>query len=119
LSEHLVQPLAQPVEAPALHRFGQPRPDDQDVVTAARDPLEPGTPELPQLPLDPVADNGAADPFRHREPEPGRALLLAREPVENEVAGRDGAAVPVDGVEVARPGETVAPLHGIDRAQAE
>src|SRR5262249_41715112 len=74
-------------------------------------PLEPRTPDLAQLALDPVPDDRSADLLRDRDPEPRGVPVLARERVQDEEARRDRPALPVDRVEVPGARETVAPLH--------
>src|SRR4051794_30098690 len=100
LREHLVDPLAEPVEAVRIDRLGQAGTDDQDVVVAGRHAIEAVVPRLAELPLDAVALDGAADRLRHREAKTGRGLLLLWKPVEDEKARRDRASVTVDGVEI-------------------
>ena len=110
--QDLVDALAQPVEPARLDRLGQARPGDEHVVAARRDALEPRAPRLAQLALEPVARHRGAERLRHREPQPRLAApVLAREPVEDEVAAREGAAVAIDGLEIARAREAVAALH--------
>ena len=89
---------------------------DQDEVATPGDLVEAGAPRLAELALDPVADDGAADAARDGEADPGRSLVVARERVEDEEAGRDRAAVPVDRVEVARARKTMPALHVDPRA---
>ena len=69
-------------------------------------------PDLAQLALDPVADDGVPGRLRHREAEPRLAGLArrARTSTGSGSASRR-AAVAVDGVEVARAGEAVLALH--------
>src|SRR6185369_11201718 len=107
--EDLRDALAQPLEPAALDRLSEAGPRDQDVVVAhgevALDLLERRT----QAALDPVSFDRAAKLPRDGEAEPRAETVtfLAREGVEDEIAGGRGAAVPVDGVEVARAGKTV------------
>jgi len=57
---------------------------------------------------------GVADRLGHGEPESRIAdSLFALEPVERQEAGRDGAAVAIDGVEVAGAGKAVPALHAL------
>src|SRR5580765_6180512 len=119
LAEHLVHALYEPVVAARLDRLGQARADDEDVVVRAVDlaALEPGAPDLAELPLDPVAHDGGAGRLRDGETEPrlARLVLGALEAVERQVARRDRAAVPVDGVEVAGAREAMLALHYAER----
>jgi hypothetical protein len=73
-------------------------------------------PGLAKLALDTVPHDRVADRLRHREAEPRlvAVTVLPREPVEDEEARRRGAAAPVDGVEVPRPGQAVAALHVLE-----
>jgi hypothetical protein len=97
--------------------LGQPGPGDEDIVVTLlreRDELAPG---LPQLPLDPAADDGVADGLRDGETEARLhrflALLVgAREPVEDEIPRGGRAPLPVDGIEVPGAGEAVPALRG-------
>ena len=92
------------------------RPRDQHVVLPFGHTVEHRAPSLTQLPLDAVAHDGASELLRDGNPQPRIvAITVAVEPVENEETRRHGAAVPVDGVEVARAGEAVAALHGCGR----
>src|SRR5438128_9800885 len=86
LPEHLVDALAEPLEAVRLDRLGQPGPHDQHVVVRGRHGFEPGAPDLSQLPLNPAARRRAADRARDAEAEPRLTGLLLRKPVEDEVA---------------------------------
>src|SRR5437588_286242 len=83
---------------------------------AGGDLRQAGAPRLPELPLDPVPDDGAAGPARDGEADPRRAVVVAGKRVEDEEAGLDRAAVPVDRVEVARAREAMPALHVDPRA---
>jgi hypothetical protein len=113
LLQDLVHALAQPVGAAFLGRLGQTRPDDQNVVSAGWQRLQPSAPELAKPALDPVSGHGSRDRLlRHGEAEPWlAALLFAREPIQGEKACRDRPAVPVDRIEISRTREAVAALH--------
>src|SRR5580765_5832642 len=111
-TEHLDDPLAEPVEPALLGSLRQPRPGDEDIVAALLGPRLERPPRFPQLPLHAVADDGAPDRPRHREAEPRIAVaLLTGERVERQEARRGRAAAPVDRVEVPRPREAMAALH--------
>src|SRR5687768_12220993 len=69
LLQDLVHALLQPVEAARLDGLRQARPGDQDVVLACRHVLELGAPTLSKLPLESVADDGAAELLRDGDPE--------------------------------------------------
>ncbi len=87
-------------------------PDHEHVVAARRDLIEAGAPELAELPLDAVSLNGCPGVLRHGEAEPRVVVLFfAGKPVQDEVACRRRAALPVDGVEVLRSAEPVPALH--------
>ena len=112
LSEHLVDAGGEPVVAVRLGRLGQALAHDEHVVVRRWHTLEPRAHELAQLALDSIPDDGVPDRLRHGEAEARIAdRLLALEPVERQEARRDGPAVAVDGVEVARAGEAVPALH--------
>ena len=116
-------PAPRPRVRRASRRRGSPpprqgRPRDEHVVAAGGDPLEPRAPGLAQPPLDAVPVDRAARPLRHGDPQPRLAVVVAREPVEDEEARRDRAAVAVDRVEVPRAREAVAALHDRGRAAA-
>src|SRR3954453_3635130 len=120
LPEDLVDALAEPVEAARVHGLGQAGADDEHVVLVLRQLRQARAKRLAQAALDLVAHDRRPDGLRHREPEPRLATLLAREPVKDEEARRDRAAVPVDRVEVARARESVAALHArVQRGQAD
>src|SRR4051794_2351797 len=85
LLEHLVHALAEPLMAARLGGLGQARPYDEDVVIVGANAsgVEPRAPDLAQLALDPVANDGVARSLGNREPETGLpGLALAREPVK-------------------------------------
>ena len=102
---------ASPSRASRPARRGRAR--REHVVLPARDRREELAPRLAQQPLHAVPCDRGADGARHRETEPRLAvgIVVAREPVQDEVPTRRRAATPVDGVEVLRPGEPVAALH--------
>src|SRR5215207_1057473 len=120
LAENFLETLAHPLGAAALLGLAEGRPHEQDVVRAGRHVGDELTPALAETALDPVAGHRAPDLLGDRDPEAHvtALVILSIEPVEDEVAGRDGTAVPVDGVEVARAGEAVAALHGCGAAPA-
>ena len=113
LLQNFVHALAEPLGAALLRRLGQAWPDDQDVVSARRQRLQPSAPQLAKAALDPVPGHGPRNCFlRHRKAKPWLAtILFPREPVEGEKACRDRPAVPVNRVEVSRSREAVAALH--------
>ena len=100
LPEHLVEPLPEPRGVVAGERLAERGPRDQNVVPAGRYAADPLAPAFAQPPLHAVPLHRRARALRHGDPEPGLAVVVAREPVEDEEARRDRAAVPVDGVEV-------------------
>src|ERR687897_250230 len=114
LAENFLETLADPFGAAALLGLAEGGPNEQDVVRPWRYVGDELAPNLAKATLDPVAGHRAPDLLGDRDPEAHVALLviLSIEPVEDQVAGRDRAPVPIDGVEVARAGETVAALHG-------
>jgi len=74
--------------------------------------LETGSPELPQLPLDPVARNGVPGSLWHGKAKPRvPRIVLALEPVEDEEACGRRASLPVDGVKVSRARQAMPALH--------
>jgi len=102
------------VEKPVVPAPGSISPRYPDMLRQA------GVEGLPQAALHLVAHNRRADCLRHREPQPGPVAVLAREPVEDQEARRDGAPMAIDRVEVARAREAVAALHArVQRSQAE
>src|SRR5919199_4788637 len=114
LPQHLVDAVAEPAGATLVRCLGETGPDDQHVVSSRRQRLESRAPELAQATLDPVSSDGTRDGFlRHRQPEPRLlAAVLACEPVKRQEPRRNGATVPVDGIEVSRARETVTAVHG-------
>ena len=111
-SQELVHVLAEPGGALGVGGLDEAGPHDEHVVATRRDVFEPGPPELAEPALDAVALHGRAGALRHGEAEAGLVVrLLARKPVEDEVAGRRRAALAVDGVEVLRAGEPVPTVH--------
>ena len=85
--------------------LGEAGPHDQHVVAAGR--IRPSRSRQSSRSWRLILFRVTALPtaLRDREPEPGLAVggvVLARERVEDEVARRDRAPLPVDGVEVAR-----------------
>ena len=105
----LVRTLPDPSATATIVR--EAGPNNQDVVASRLDLRKELRPDLTQLPFDPVPDDCATGAAGNRQPDPRLVASLARERVEDEEPGRDGAAVPVDGVEVPRSGETVPALH--------
>jgi len=104
------------------HGFGQPGTDDEHVVLRCWQGtgVELRTPDLAQLALDPVADDRVPGRARHGEAESrltGVGVARALEPVQRQESRRGRAALAVDGVEVARAGKAVLPLHRL-RAEA-
>src|SRR5206468_9306464 len=94
--------------------LGEARLDLQHVVPVRRDPPQARGPRLPELALDAVACDGRTDGSRDGEPEARLArILFSLERIEDQEASRHGATLAVDGVEVARAGESVSPLHGL------
>src|SRR5437867_1898394 len=67
LSEHLVDPLAEPLEAASLDGVRKTGPGDQHVVTTDGDLRQARPPSLAELALDPVPDDGTAGPSRDGE----------------------------------------------------
>src|SRR5262249_28112203 len=104
--------LAEPLGVAGGERLPQGGTGDQHVVAAGRDPVQAAAPHLAQAALDAVAVDGGAGALRDGDPAPRLALVVAPEPVQDQEPRRDGAAVPVDGVEVPRAREPVAALHG-------
>src|SRR5215210_3506602 len=117
LLEHLGHPLREPLVAARVGRLGEPGPRYEHVVVAGTYSVRELRPGFTELPLDPVADDGVADGLRHGKTQP-RLLrpvrLRAREPVEDEEAGRGRTTAAIDGVEVPRAGQAVAALHGVE-----
>src|SRR2546423_11721876 len=111
LSEHLVDPLPEPVEPAGLDGIGKARPGDQHVVTTDGDLRQPGPPRLAKLALDPVPDDGATGSSWDGEADARRAVVVTRKGVENEKARRDRAALAIDRVEVPRAREAMPALH--------
>src|SRR5581483_3346966 len=109
--QHLVHALAEPLEPVGCGRLGDAGADDEDVVATLGHAVEPGVPELAQLALELRARHRVPDRPRDGHAEPRARRLLLPEPVEDEEAGRHRPAVPVDGVEVPRPGQAVRTLH--------
>ena len=106
---------AEPVGSARLRRLREARGARRGRSRGRRDVREQLAPGLAQQPaLHPVAHDRGAHGAGHREAEPRWAVLvfLPREPVQDEVPGRGGRPLPVDGVEVPRAGEPVAALHG-------
>src|SRR5881398_3156487 len=101
LPEHLVDALAEPVEAVRGDRLRESGLRDQDVVTAGGNIFEAYAPDLAQLPLDLVPRHGVAGGLRHGQSQTWLSrLVFTVEPVEHEKPRRGRAALPVDGVEV-------------------
>ena len=124
LLEHLVDAPLEPGRVASLQGLGQRRAGDQDVIAAGRHLGEARAPGLAEPALHTVAGDGGAGAFRNGDPEPRLVLVVAREPVQNQEAGRNLAAVAVDGIEVPRAGQSVAALHsppfpGAGQPQAE
>src|SRR5262249_20657114 len=108
----LVAPLAEPVEPVRGYGLGETGLRDQHVVTSGGNALETGSPELPQLPLDPVARNGVPGSLWHGKAKPRvPRIVLALEPVEDEEACGRRASLPVDGVKVSRARQAMPALH--------
>src|SRR5947208_7088715 len=77
LPEHLVDALAKPLGAAFLGRLGQAGPDDQDVVAAGRQRLQPSSPNLAEPALDSIPRNSSRDRLlRHGKPKSRLAALL-------------------------------------------
>ena len=116
LAEHLAHLLDEPLVA-ARRRPARPDPGARRARSRSRPaPRRRARPRrLAQLPLEPVAHDGGADRPRDREADAWHAVrvVLPGEPVQRERAGRDGSSLPVDRVEVPRPGQAVAALHGL------
>ena len=93
------------------------RPPRARVARSARShaparPGERGAPGLAELPLDPVANDGRSARLRNGQAETRLFTpIFTREPVQHEKAGRDRAALPVDGVEIAGTAEPMSALH--------
>src|SRR5262249_58087891 len=93
----LVAPLPEPVDPVRGDRLGEAGLRDQDVVSAGRDALEPGPPELPQLSLDLVPRDRVPCSLRHGEAEPRIAgLVLPLEPLEVQAERGRPPTPPVD-----------------------
>ena len=113
--EHLVEPLAEPRSVVARQaprrargaRSGRSHGRPASRPTRSRQPSR-------SLPLHSVPLHGRApEPFGTGDAEPRLAVVVAREPVEDEEPRRDRAAVAVDGIEVPRAGESVPALHSV------
>ena len=82
LPEHLVDALGEPLVAARLGRLGQPGPDDEHVVVRrgrSRPRSSLRAPDLPQLALDPVADDALPAAFGTARPSrgsPGSSVAL-------------------------------------------
>lgn len=100
--------------AARLGRLGEPGTSDEDVVTRARHLVSELLPDRAKLPLEPVALDRAPDRSWDREPEPRLTVVLTREPVQRQQAGRRRPALPVHGIEVPRARQAVPSLHGAD-----
>src|SRR5918996_2253495 len=105
-AEDLLHALPKPREPARLDELGQPRPRDEHVVVLGGELVAELVEGGAQAALHAVALGRAAELARDGEPQ-ARALgrLFAREGVEDEVAGRNRAALSVDGIEVAGAGE--------------
>src|SRR5262249_11221950 len=96
LPQPLAAPRAEPVEPVRGYGLGETGLRDQHVVTSGGNALETGSPELPQLPLDPVARNGVPGSLWHGKAKPRvPRIVLALEPVEDEEACGRRTALPV------------------------
>src|SRR4029450_4537597 len=93
-------PPPDPAEPVRLDCLGEPWLRDQDVVATGRHAFQPFAPDRTELSLDPVPGDRVAGPLRHGEAQARlAAVLLAREPVENEEPGRRRASLTIEGVE--------------------
>src|SRR5439155_16158749 len=122
LAEHLVDALDEPPVPARSHGLRQAGAYDEHVVLRRRQRArgELRSPDLAELPLDPVSDDRVPRRARYGESEPRLAALIVGrtlEPVQRQKSRRCGAPVAVDSVEVARAGEAVLPLHRL-RAEA-
>jgi hypothetical protein len=105
LAENVGDLLDEPLMATRFGRLADTRPRRKDVVAARRDVGREFLPGLAELTLDPVADHGVTNRLGNGKAEPGLAegIVVAGEPMEGQVPGRDRAPLPIDRIEVLRP----------------
>src|SRR3954451_2672592 len=112
LLEDLGHALGEPFGAVLLHTFDQARPSCQDVVPPRMNLGEHPAPRLAKLALEPVPHDSRAVCLGDRKAETRlTGAVVSRKPVQHEKTGRGRAAMPVDGVEIARAAEPVPALH--------
>ena len=114
--------LDEPLVAARLGRLGDARPRDEDVVAAGAGTSAPSSRHVSRSwRLSRLRVTAGPTDLRHREAEPRHAVrvVLAREPVQGQIARRDRTALTVDGIEVPRAGQAVPALHGAARSGGE
>src|SRR4051794_17194853 len=112
LLEDLGHALGEPFGAVLLHTLDQARSSCQDVVPPGMNLGEHPAPRLAKLALEPVPDDGRAVCLGDRKAKTRLTrAVVSRKPVQHEEARGDRAAMPVDGVEIARAAEPVPALH--------